>query len=139
MKILFGCWMILANRKNYRQFLIHQNLTANICLRNRYCHAILVPNRLFDIDRKLVNHKVCLSIFYNEPLVDINIVMFIRIELFPLYLSIDYISFIIKLRYVWYNQGIVVCQDFLFTLGLSTPTVTRVKIDNIWHTHDAVT
>ena len=114
---------VLDPSKSHRKYLSKKSLLSR--------HICSQP--IIGIDMKLVNHKVCLSIFYNEPLVDINIFMSVYV-LYPMYLSIDYISFIIKLRYFWYNQGIVVCQDFLFTLGLNTPTVTRVKIDNIWHT-----
>ena len=112
---------VLDPSKSHRKYLSKKSLLSR--------HICSQP--IIGINRKFVNYKVCLSVVYNElycyaakesnyccPCIWTSIIIFL----------------LFKLRYFWYNQDIVVCQDFLFTLGLNTPTVTRVKIDNIWHT-----
>ena len=82
---------VLDPSKSHRKYLSKKSLLSR--------HICSQP--IIGIYRKLVNYKICLSIFYNEPLVDINIVMLVKYRimvLFSMYLNIDQIRFIIRIK-----------------------------------------
>ena len=104
-----------SKQKNYRQFLIHQNLTANICLRNRYCHATFVPNRLFE---SIENLKIIMYVYPDSIMRSIYVYIVMQLKdrimiLFSMYLNIDHISFIIRIK-ILLIQSSFCCLPGLF-------------------------
>ena len=88
---------VLDPSKSHRKYLSKKSLLSR--------HICSQP--IIRIDRKLVNHKVCLSRFYNE--VDI----YIYILLCTTYLNIDHISFIIRIK-ILLIQSSFCCLPGLF-------------------------